>query len=179
MAFLKGHQIIDGPLLVKEIVSWAKKRKKKLLIFKVDFEKAFDSLSWSFLDSIMDQMGFGAKWKTWIQVCLNLAYASILINESPTKEFKIEKGLRQGEPLSPFLFISVVEALNVIFLEARSKNIFIGAEIGVDKVPISHLQFVDDAIFIGQWSFPITRNLSRLLTCFHVASGLKVNFNKS
>ncbi|GJU86306.1 RNA-directed DNA polymerase, eukaryota, reverse transcriptase zinc-binding domain protein [Tanacetum coccineum] len=95
MAFLKGHQITDGPLLVKEIVSWAWKRKKKLLIFKVDFEKAFDSLSWSFLDSIMDQMGFGAKWKTWIQVCLNSAYTSILINESPTKEFKIEKGLRK------------------------------------------------------------------------------------
>ncbi|GKA37270.1 RNA-directed DNA polymerase, eukaryota [Tanacetum coccineum] len=57
MAFLKGRQITDGPLLVNKIVSWAKKRKKKLLLFKLDFEKAFDSLSWSFLDSIMDQIG--------------------------------------------------------------------------------------------------------------------------
>ncbi|GJT78359.1 putative RNA-directed DNA polymerase, eukaryota, reverse transcriptase zinc-binding domain protein [Tanacetum coccineum] len=179
MAFLKGCQITDGPLLVNEILSWAKKRKKKFFLFKVDFEKAFDTLSWSFLDSIMDQMGFGAKWKTWIQVCLHSAYASVVINGSPTKEFKIEKGLRQGDPLSPFLFILAVEALNVIFLEARSKNIFIGSEIGVDKVPISHLQFADNAIFIGQWSLPNARNLSRILTCFHLASGLKVNFNKS
>ncbi|GKD00366.1 RNA-directed DNA polymerase, eukaryota, reverse transcriptase zinc-binding domain protein [Tanacetum coccineum] len=126
MAFLKGRQITDGPLLVNKIVSWAKKRKKKLLLFKLDFEKAFDSL-----------------------IYVNLAYASVLINGSPTKEFKIEKGLGQGDPLSPFLFILAVEALNGIFLEARSNNIFIGAKIGVDKVLISHLQFANDAIFIG------------------------------
>ncbi|GJZ29579.1 RNA-directed DNA polymerase, eukaryota [Tanacetum coccineum] len=68
MAFLKGCQITDGPLLVNEIVSWAKKHKKKLFLFKVDFEKAFDSVSWTFLDSIMDQMGFGAKWKTYVGI---------------------------------------------------------------------------------------------------------------
>lgn len=61
-AYIKGRQIIDGPLIVNEIVSWAKKkRKKKILFFEVDFEKGFDSLSWSFLDSIMMQMGFSPK----------------------------------------------------------------------------------------------------------------------
>ncbi|GKE78519.1 putative RNA-directed DNA polymerase [Tanacetum coccineum] len=60
-AFIKGQQITDGPLLVNEIISWAKKYKKKLLLLKVDFQKAFDSLSWSFLESIMAQMGFREK----------------------------------------------------------------------------------------------------------------------
>ncbi|GJR33682.1 putative RNA-directed DNA polymerase, eukaryota, reverse transcriptase zinc-binding domain protein [Tanacetum coccineum] len=177
MAFIKGRQITDGPLLVNEIISWAKKHKKKLLLLKVDFEKAFDCLSWSFLDSIMMQMGFCNTWRKWIHSCLSsafssVAFSSVLVNGSPTKEFKIEKGLRQGDPLSPFLFILVVEALNVVFLEARYKNIFHG-------VDVSHLQFADDALIIGQWSLTNIKNLSRILTCFHIASGLKVNFNKS
>ncbi|GJX14579.1 hypothetical protein Tco_0206337 [Tanacetum coccineum] len=86
---------------------------------------------------------------------------------------------RQGDPLSPFLFILAVEALNVVFLEARNKRIFLGAEVGIDKVPISHLQFEDDALIIGQWTLANAKNLSRILTCFHLVSGLKVNFNKS
>ncbi|GKA96280.1 putative RNA-directed DNA polymerase, eukaryota, reverse transcriptase zinc-binding domain protein [Tanacetum coccineum] len=106
-------------------------------------------------------------------------YASILINGSPTKEFKIERGLRQGDPLSPFLFILAMEALNVAILKAQTLDIFRGAEVGIDKVPISHLQFADDALIIGEWSTFNVQNLSRILTCFHLASGLKVNFNKS
>ncbi|GJW00157.1 putative RNA-directed DNA polymerase, eukaryota, reverse transcriptase zinc-binding domain protein [Tanacetum coccineum] len=179
IAFIKGWQITDGPLLVNKITSWAKKHKKKLFLLKVDFEKAFDSLSWSFLESIMTQMGFGEKWRKWIHSCLNSAFASILINGSPTSEFKLERGLRQGDPLSPFLFILAVEALNVVFLEARNKSIFLGAEVGRDKVPISHLQFADDALIVGYWSLPNAKNLSIILTCFHLASGLKVNFSKS
>nr|GEU46060.1 putative RNA-directed DNA polymerase, eukaryota, reverse transcriptase zinc-binding domain protein [Tanacetum cinerariifolium] len=113
------------------------------------------------------------------QMAFIKGYASVLINGSPTKEFKIEKGLRQGDPLSPFLFILAVEALNVVFLEARNKRIFLGTEVGIDKVPISHLQFTDDALIIGQWTLANAKNLSRILICFHLASGLKVNFNKS
>ncbi|GJR32994.1 putative RNA-directed DNA polymerase, eukaryota, reverse transcriptase zinc-binding domain protein [Tanacetum coccineum] len=179
MAFIKGRQIMDGPLLVNEIILWAKKHKKKLLLLKVDFEKALDSLSWSFLESIMLQMGFGAKWRTWMHSCLNSAYASILINGSPTNEFKMEKGLRQGDPLSPFLFILAVEALNVVFIEARNNSIFLGAEVGKDKVLISHLQFTGDALIVGQWSLPNARKLSRILTCFHLASEPQNNFNNS
>ncbi|GKE07601.1 putative RNA-directed DNA polymerase, eukaryota, reverse transcriptase zinc-binding domain protein, partial [Tanacetum coccineum] len=179
MGFIKGRQIIDGPFMVDEILSWAKKHKKRFFFFKVDFEKAFDTLSWSFLDSIMAQMGFSTKWRKWIMGCLDSAYASILINGSPTKEFKVERGLRQGDPLFPLLFIIAVEALNVVLLEAKNKDIFRGIEVGKDKVYLSHLQFADDALIMGEWSLTNAKNLSRILTCFHLASGLKVNFNKS
>ncbi|GJW73546.1 putative RNA-directed DNA polymerase, eukaryota, reverse transcriptase zinc-binding domain protein [Tanacetum coccineum] len=117
-----------------------------MFILKVDFEKAFDTLSWSFLDSIMYQMGFGLKWRNWIKGCLRSSFASVLVNGSPTLEFKLEKGLRQ---------------------------------VGKDKVHVSHLQFADDDIILGEWSKPNIKNLSRILTCFYLASGLKVNFNKS
>ncbi|GKC92439.1 putative RNA-directed DNA polymerase, eukaryota, reverse transcriptase zinc-binding domain protein [Tanacetum coccineum] len=126
MAYIKGRQIIDGPFMVEDIIAWAKKAKKRLMILKVDFEKAFDSLNWSFLFSILEKVGFSAKWRNWIHSCLNSAYASVLVNGSPTKEFKIERGLRQGDPLSPFLFILAVEALNVVLLEATNNNIFYG-----------------------------------------------------
>nr|GEW62405.1 transposon TX1 uncharacterized [Tanacetum cinerariifolium] len=72
-----------------------------------------------------------------------------------------------------------VKALNVVFLEARNKNIFHGVDVGNDKIPISHFQFADVALIIGQWSLINIKILSRILTCFHTASALKVNFNKS
>ncbi|GJW21887.1 RNA-directed DNA polymerase, eukaryota, reverse transcriptase zinc-binding domain protein [Tanacetum coccineum] len=116
---------------------------------KVDFEKAFDSFDWNFLDHTMEQMGFTLKWRSWIQGCLNSAYGSVLVDGSPTKEFKIQKGLRQGDPLSPFLFILAMEALHVSLEEAKSKNIFEGVKGGSDKVDISHLQFVDDTLLMA------------------------------
>ena len=127
----------------------------------------------------MAQMGFSNKWRGRINACLNSAFASVLVNGSPTKEFKLEKGLRQGDPLSPLLFILAVEALNVAILEAKDKKLFCGVEVGKDKINVSHLQFADDAIILGNWSLDNVKNMSRILICFHLAFGLKVNFNKS
>ena len=61
-AFVEGRNILDGPLIINELCSWAKKFKQKTFLFKVDFDKAFDSISWDYLVSIMEQMGFGHKW---------------------------------------------------------------------------------------------------------------------
>ncbi|GJS28161.1 RNA-directed DNA polymerase, eukaryota [Tanacetum coccineum] len=108
-----------------------------------------------------------------------VAFASVLINGSSTKKFKLERGLRQGDPLSPFLFILAAKALNVAILEATNHNIFHGIKVGKDKLHISHLQYADDALILEEWSLTNAKNLSMILTCFHLASGLKVNFNKS
>ncbi|PWA50966.1 RNA-directed DNA polymerase, eukaryota, Reverse transcriptase zinc-binding domain protein [Artemisia annua] len=92
------------------------------------------------------------------------------------QEFKLEKGLRQGDPLSPLLFILAVEALNVALLEAKNNHSFQGIEFGKDKVYVSHLQFADNALIMGEWSKINVLNLSRLPTCFHLPSRLKVNY---
>nr|KAJ0197785.1 hypothetical protein LSAT_V11C700368170 [Lactuca sativa] len=114
------HNILDGPLIINEICSWAKQIKRKVL-FKFDFDKAFDSINWNYLDSVLDQMGFGSKWRAWIRGCLFSSRASIIMNRCDTKEFNISRGMRQGDPLSPFLFIIAMEGLNVALKTAGER----------------------------------------------------------
>lgn len=140
---------MDGILIANEMLEYMKRKKKKGFIFKVDFEKAYDSLSWDFLLRILGDMGFGDKWCGWIMTCLRSASMSILVNGSPTEEFKLEKGVRQGDPLSPFPYISAAEGLNAMMGEAVSKDIFRGIRVGSEGVIISHLQYADDTIFLG------------------------------
>lgn len=99
--FVQRQQILDGPLMVSEIINWYKRRKQKLMIFKVDFEKAYDSLSWEYLDCIMFFLGFLKKWRSWIHACLVSSRCSLILDGAPTYEFTLERGLRQGDLLSP------------------------------------------------------------------------------
>nr|GEV01064.1 retrovirus-related Pol polyprotein from transposon TNT 1-94 [Tanacetum cinerariifolium] len=161
-AHIQGRQIIDGPLIVNEILAWATKKKECLFILKVDFEKAFDSFDWSFLDHVMCQMCFSSKWRTWIHGCLYSAYASVIVNGSPTKVFKIQKGLCQGDPLSQFLFIIAMEAFHVTIQEAKANRIFEGIQVGHNNVDVSHLQFADDALIMGKWSLENAKHVSYL-----------------
>ncbi|GJR44673.1 RNA-directed DNA polymerase, eukaryota, reverse transcriptase zinc-binding domain protein, partial [Tanacetum coccineum] len=112
-AFIKHRQILDGPLMVNEVIQWCKRKKSKLMVFEIDFEKGFDTISWDFLFQVLHFMGFNETWIKWISGCLHSASTSILINGSPTCEFNIHRGLRQGDPLSPFLFIIAIEGLHV------------------------------------------------------------------
>ncbi|GAU20543.1 hypothetical protein TSUD_131010 [Trifolium subterraneum] len=166
-AFVKDRQILDGILIANEVVDEARKSKKELMLFKVDFEKAYDSVDWSYLDD-------------WIKECVSTASASVLVNGSPTDEFPIERGLRQGDPLSPFLFLLAAEGLNVLMEVVVAHNLFKGYNIGErDFVSVSHLQFADDTLLLGVKSWANVRALRAVLVLFETMSGLKVNFNKS
>ncbi|XP_071740223.1 uncharacterized mitochondrial protein AtMg01250-like [Rutidosis leptorrhynchoides] len=113
------------------------------------------------------------------QVLFRIGIVSVLVNGSPTKEFTLKKGVRQGDPLSPYLFIMAVEGLNILTKHATETNLYRGLEIGNDNVVISHLQYADDTLFFGEWSKRNVSNLSKLLKFFEIFSGLKVNFSKS
>ncbi|GKD48474.1 cysteine-rich receptor-like protein kinase, partial [Tanacetum coccineum] len=115
-------------------MDYLKKKKGKSLIFKVDFEKAYDSINWRFLLDIMKKIGFGYKWCKWVKTCLRTSFVSALVNGSPSKEFGLERGVRQGDSLSPFLFILAAEGLNVIVTEAMEKGIFSGVAVGANNV---------------------------------------------
>ncbi|XP_071693086.1 uncharacterized mitochondrial protein AtMg01250-like [Rutidosis leptorrhynchoides] len=86
--------------------------------------------------------------------------------------------VRQGDSLSPFLFILATEGLNLLANSVVRNNLFDGVKIGRDLVPISHLQYPDDTIFFGSLSENNTSNLMLLLKCFELSSGLKVNYSK-
>nr|KAJ0195447.1 hypothetical protein LSAT_V11C700350330 [Lactuca sativa] len=177
--FIKKPFILDGPLILNEVIAWLRKSKKKAFVFKVDFEKAFDSLSWEYLDSILQQMDFGAKWRAWIHGCLSSTRVSILINGAATSEFGMERGIRQGDPLSPFLYIIAAEGLHIVMEMAKEQGIFEGIQLPQQGPTISHLQYADDTILMGSWSFENAKNLIRILRCFELSSGLKVNMSKS
>nr|KAJ0200540.1 hypothetical protein LSAT_V11C600316150 [Lactuca sativa] len=142
-----------------------RKSKKKAFTFKVDFEKTFDSLSWEYLDSILQ--------------CLSSARVSVLINKVAMTEFSMECGIRQGDPLSPFLCIIAAEGLHIAMEMAKEKGNFEGIQLPHQGPIISHLQYVHDTIFMGSWSIENAKNLIRILRCFEFSSGLKVNMSKS
>ncbi|GMI67616.1 hypothetical protein HRI_000430900 [Hibiscus trionum] len=124
-------------------------------------------------------MGFGSRWCGWIKECLESARISVLVNGSHTKTFSISKGLRQGWPMSPFLFNVVAEALSSFLSKAISKGLFNRFRIGTEALELSHLQFADDLIIFCGNSEAQVRNVVRLLKGFELASGLKINLEKS
>lgn len=91
------------------------------MLFKVYFEKAYDSVSWEFLNYMKERMGFNETWRNWINECLGSASVSILVHGSPTEEFKVSKGLRQGDPMAQFLFLIVAESLSGIIKNVMKK----------------------------------------------------------
>lgn len=106
-----------------------------------------------------------------LPLCLSFRRASILINRSPSKEFDIKRGVRQGDPLSPFLFILTMEGFSVSLKDDCDHHFFQGISLPHNGSHLSHLMCMDDAMFIGEW-FEV--NLNRILRCFFLASGLKV-----
>nr|GEU43633.1 RNA-directed DNA polymerase, eukaryota [Tanacetum cinerariifolium] len=163
--FISGCQILDGPLIISEIIQRYKKRKKKMSIFKVDFEKDFNSVSWKYLDFILDSLGFGSKWRSWIRACLHSSRASILINGSPTSEFSIKRGLRQGDPLSPFLFILVMEGLHCAMSNAVNSGLIRGIKLGSSGCAAGCFPFTYLGLPIGA-NMNLTSSWQILTDCF-------------
>nr|GFA34566.1 RNA-directed DNA polymerase, eukaryota [Tanacetum cinerariifolium] len=125
-AFVASRQILDGPLILNE---------------------AYDSVRWDFLLDVLSAFGFGSKWCHWIRGILSSNMASVLVNGSPTTEFPIYRGLKQGDPLAPFFFILIKESLHL---------------------------FISRAVNDGEWSYQNLDNLLNILRCFHLASDISV-----
>ncbi|GKC65640.1 RNA-directed DNA polymerase, eukaryota, reverse transcriptase zinc-binding domain protein [Tanacetum coccineum] len=177
-AFVADRQILDGPFILNELVQWCKAKKKQTMVFKVDFEKAYDSVRWDFLNDVMKKFGFGEKWCNWIRKCLQTSRGSVLVNGSPTQEFQFYKGLKQGDPLLPFLFILVMESLHTSFQRVVEGGFFKGIKLN-SSLYMSHLFYADDVIFMGQWNQDNIDTLIRVLDVFYRASGLRINMSKS
>ncbi|GKE37190.1 RNA-directed DNA polymerase, eukaryota, reverse transcriptase zinc-binding domain protein [Tanacetum coccineum] len=179
LALVKVRQILDGPLMVSEVMEWYKLKRKKLMIFKVDFKKAYESLCWEYLDYVMERFGFGHKWRSWIRECLVSPRMSVLVNESPTNEFDLHRGLHQGDLLSHFLFIIAMEGLHLAIEKAIEDNKISGASVSVDIVKVSHLLYADDVVFLTKWIARDVDEILDVLNEFYNSSSLKINVGKS
>jgi hypothetical protein len=104
--FVKNRQILDGLLIANEPVDEAKKLNKELLLFRVDFEKTYESVDWKYLDVVMSRMEFPTLWRKWIKECVGTTSASVLVNGSLTSEFSLHRGCVKGIPylLSSFFW---------------------------------------------------------------------------
>lgn len=109
------------------------------VVCKLDFQKAYDNVDWSFLDYVLGRMGFGNVWRRWMSTCLSSAHMSVLVNGSPKGLFRMEKGVRQGDPLSHYLYLIVVEALHQMFQAVFSQGCVHGFRIAPSDIEISHL----------------------------------------
>ncbi|XP_058746061.1 uncharacterized protein LOC131618929 [Vicia villosa] len=123
-------------------------------------------------------MGFEEIWLKWIEVMVFSSHMSVMVNGSPTKEFLVEKGLRQGDPFSPFLFMVVAEGLKRIINKAVENGSYAGFSIN-RRCFIDVLQFADDTLMVGDGSWKHLWAIKAVLRGFELISGLGINFNMS
>jgi hypothetical protein len=135
-------------------------------------------VNWRFLERMMLKMGFSEGWFKWIRACIFESTMSVLVNGSPSEDFKVGRGLRQGDPLSPFLFLIAAEGLTALMNRAVELGKFKGYHVGGD-IQFQILQFADDTILLGEGTWDNLWTIKTILRSFELVSGLKINFVKS
>ena len=156
-----------------------KRSREEGLVFKIDFEKAYDHVNWDFLDHVLKMKGFRPRWRTWMRGCLSSVSYAILVNGNAKGWVKASRGLRQGDPLSPFMFTIVADVLSRMLLRAEERNALEGFRVGKNRTRVSHLQFANDTIFFSSTREEDLLTLKSVLLVFGHISGLKVNLDKS
>jgi hypothetical protein len=178
LGFLKGRQILDAVGTTHECVHSIKSKKQKALILKLDLKKAYDCVNWDFLRLILAQTGFSATSSSWIMSCVTSASFAVLINGETSTFFNSERGLRQGCPLSPLLFILIMESLSILLKQGQEAGNMSGVKVS-RVVKILHLIFVDDVLIMTKASLDEWVLVKNILEHFCSASGLKINHGKS
>lgn len=121
----------------------------------------------------MKKMGFGDVWTRWMEVCIFNDHMSILVNG---RDFKVERGLRQGDLLSPFLFVIAAEGLSQLFCNAFVRGDFKGFNVW-EGLSIDLVQFVDDTLILGKGCWKNLWCTKSILRGFELVSGLSVNYH--
>ncbi|KAH9648147.1 reverse transcriptase domain-containing protein [Citrus sinensis] len=180
-AFIHNRLITDNVIIGYEClhkIRHSKGRRNGLVALKLDISKAYDRVEWSFLDQIMEKFSFSNKWRSLIMSCITTAQFSVIINGTPKGLILLEKGLRQGCPLSSYLFIMYAEAFSNLLIQAERKQQIRGLRFAKD-VTISHLLFADDSLVFTRASEAECKNLKGIFDCYAKASGQIFNYEKS
>ena len=172
-AFVKGRTIFDATRTISDVLEFTKMRNYQGIMTAIDFEKAFDSLNWNFLHRSLEFFGFGESFLWWIKTFYNSISSCVINNGFSTPTFNVKRGVRQGDPLSPSLFIIVLELLA---LSIHNNDQIKG--IAVDGSEIKLVIFADDMTSFVRDKLS-HRTLFDTIDLFSTYSGLKVNHDKT
>jgi hypothetical protein len=181
-AFLPGRQITDNTLLAFETFHHLKhnrNKKKGFVGIKLDMAKAYDRLEWNFIENTLTTMGFPSRLVQTIMYCVNTVSFSILVNGQPSPSFKPQRGIRQGDPLSPYLFILCADVFSGLITKSQNLSLINGIVIAHDAPKISHLFFADDSIIFCKASKDEAIQLKAIFDEYQRISGQMINMTKS
>ncbi|ONI00414.1 hypothetical protein PRUPE_6G087800 [Prunus persica] len=181
-AFVPGRQIQDNILLAHEAFHYLRLKSSKKsfeLGLKLDMNKAYDRVEWDFLEATLCKFSFDNRWVELVMLCVKTITFSLVLNGSPGSPFSPSRGLRQGDPLSPYLFLLVSEVLSLNIINSTDTGMLRGIKLSRGGPELSHLFFADDSLFFLQATPPNCSALKSIIECYCSASGQEVNFNKS
>lgn len=177
-AFLKDRLILDAVALAQEGLFAISAKNIDAAALKIDLSKAFDCVSWSFIRVLLAKIGLTPRASSWIMACVESVHYAVIINGIPSSFFQAERGLRQGCPLSPLLFILVMNSLsshiNLAVSQGRCKSVMICKD-----VSLSHNFFVDDILIFAMLFKASWACLYIIFQKFHAATGLFINSDKT
>lgn len=166
--------------LVKKIIHHCQVTDEKGVVNKVDFEKAYDKINWQYLIHILQSRGFGPKWILWISDWLTNSQSCININGELTPFFYCKRGIRQGDPLSPYLYILAADTLSKIFQKGRSVGVIQGLGPPLpNNHYVSNCHYVNDTIIFLKADAINIESAWWILIPFETLFGIKVNYSKT
>lgn len=180
-SFLPGRGTTDNAIVLQEIVHAMKKSKKKKgeVAYKIDLEKAYDHIDWTFLRNTLSDFGFPQAIVNLVMHCVTASSLSILWNGKRLPRFCPTRGLRQGDPLSPYLFVLCMEKLSLAIQSEVTAGNWLPIKVSRSGPPVSHLLFADDVLLFSKAKSSQARIVASILEKFGRASGLMVNVSKS
>lgn len=176
-AFVHGHQIAENFVTTRELLHHVSQVQKPAVFAKVDFKKTFDTVEWEFLYTVMEARGFPSRWISWMRTIWSTSSYRVCLNGQASDSFIHKRGLRQGDPLSPMLFILAVDVFQRMVHVANS-NLQISLTHRISEA-ITAFQYADDTAVIASADVASLISFKLILRMFSAISGLKVNFNKS
>ncbi|WVZ62402.1 hypothetical protein U9M48_012158 [Paspalum notatum var. saurae] len=175
-AFVRGRALHNSYKYVQCAAAFFRRKKLPVALLKIDISKAFDTISWSFLLEVLQELGFSRRWRDWMTILLSTASSRVLLNGRPGPDIVHRRGVRQGDSLSPMLFILAMDAFNRLVSRAGERRVL--TRPGFPEIKYQCSFYTDDVILFLSASRLEADRLKRLLHVFGEASGLKANLSK-